>query len=113
MSELEFKVLDLINLYEAIEKDKEELRTTLSLLPEDREYALFIHDSLFTEIEKLEHLQKEILSLEISLDENETPEKLERVEKIPPSNPGAPEIIVTPKKNSDSTMEKIKTPRRY
>lgn len=113
MPELEFKVLDLINLYEAIEKDKEELKTTLNLLPDDREYTLFIHDSLFKEIEKLEHLQKEILSLEISLDENETPEKLEREEKIPSSNPRAPEIIVTPKKNSDSTTEKSKTPRRY
>jgi hypothetical protein len=113
MSELEFKVLDLINLYEAIEKDKEELRTTLRLLPEDREYTIFIHDSLFSEIEKLDHLQKEILSLEISLDDEETPEKLERVEMIPPLNPGAPEIIITPKKNSESTTEKIKPPRRY
>ncbi len=40
----EFKVSDLINLYDAIERDIEELKDTLRLVPEDREYSTGIKE---------------------------------------------------------------------
>jgi hypothetical protein len=109
----EFKVSDLINLYDAIERDIEELKDTLRLVPEDREYASGIKDSISIEIEKLGTLQKEILSLEISLEDTLPHEKLESIETIPKSTPKNPEIISTPIEMPQSKMEKIKTPRRY
>jgi hypothetical protein len=109
----EFKVSDLIHLYDAIERDIGELEDTLRLVPEDREYASGIKDSIAMEIEKLGTLQKEILSLEISLEDTQPREKLESIETIPRSTPENPEIISTPIEMPQSKTEKIKSPRRY
>jgi hypothetical protein len=109
----EFKVSDLINLYDAIERDIEELKDTLRLVPEDREYSTGIKESISLEIEKLGTLQKEILALEISLEASQPREKLESIETIPRSTPNNPEIISNPIEMPQSKMEKIKSPRRY
>ena len=69
MSNPGLKVSDLLNLQQSIERDLGELNETLKRIPSDRDYSLGIQNSIENEIYKLGELQKELLDIEISIED--------------------------------------------
>ena len=114
MSNPTLKVSDLVNLQQSIDRDLDELNETLKRIPSDREYSQGIQNSIENEILKLGELQKELLEIEISIEEPiSNTEKVEKV--ILPEKPSSenPEIITNPVKPPVLEAQKLKTPRRY
>ena len=114
MSSQNLKLADILMLYRALERDERELRETLLRIPEDRDYSNTIKKSIGYELEKLDAMQKEILSLPIQIDNREThSSKVEKYSIIPPINRENPEIIASAKVENNAERIKIKQPRRY
>ena len=114
MSNPGLKVSDLLNLQQSIERDLDELNETLKRIPSDRDYSSGIQNSIENEIFKLGELQKELLDIEISIEDPfADTQKIEKV--ILPEKPSSenPEIITNPVKSPVLEGQKLKTPRRY
>lgn len=71
-------VKELLNIYESINKDIAKLNSTVQYIPENREYADILQNTIFTEIQKFENLKKLILDLDVELTEDyvETPSNI-------------------------------------
>jgi len=115
MSNSGLKVSDLVNLQQFIERDLDELNETLKRIPSDRDYSLGIQSSIENEISKLGALQKELLEIEISIEDDPIPntQNIEKVILHEKPSPNRPEIISNQMKHPVLEGQKLKTPRRY
>ena len=110
----ELKLSDILELYRTLERDSRELRDTLLKIPDNREYSEGIRNSIGVELEKLDAIQNEILTLPIFLETpEEHPPKAERVQNVPGPSYTSPEIITTVRPVPPKEPTKNKTPRRY
>jgi hypothetical protein len=69
------QVKELLNIYESINKDISKLNSTIQYIPENRDYANVLQNTIFSEIEKFENLKKMILNLEVELVDDYTETK--------------------------------------
>ncbi len=68
-------VKELLTIFESINKDITKLNSTVQYIPDNREYATILQNTIFTEIQKFENLKKLILELDVEVAKNyiETP----------------------------------------
>lgn len=110
----ELKLSDILELYRTLERDSKELRDTLIKIPDNRDYSSAIRNSIGIELEKLDAIQNEILTIPIFLESpEESPQNAERVQNIPKPSHTNPEIISTANTEIKKESVKNKTPRRY
>jgi chromosome segregation ATPase len=70
MKEQVFKVSDLHEIFESIQRDIDELKETKARIPKEREYSKHLIASISEEIKKLEDRREMILNLEVKLPVN-------------------------------------------